>query len=298
MIKNHTAAFWLDWAEQRFLSEDLYYGHGQDNAHDEAAQLLFFICDLFDETIWQQPLTDDQVRRLQAIVAERIVTRKPLAYLTQQAWFMGMPFYVDERVLIPRSPFAEWIDYQFMPWVVPQRVKRILEIGTGSGCMAIACAEVFSDASIDAIDISSDALAVAEKNVLQYELQQRVQLIQSDGFSQVQHHDYDLIITNPPYVGDKEIVTLPMEYQFEPVELALRSGSNGLELPIRLLREAVNYLSEQGVFVMEVGNNAPVLQQIFSNVGFTWLEQARGGHGLLMMTKQDLLQYEGELNGG
>ncbi|MCH9644633.1 MAG: 50S ribosomal protein L3 N(5)-glutamine methyltransferase [Gammaproteobacteria bacterium] len=298
MSQKHTAAEWLDWVEEQFSQAELFYGHGQDNPHDEAAQLLFFVLDRTDDGVWQEMLTLAQQQKIKDLVSKRIHTRRPLAYLTQQAWFMGMPFYVDERVLIPRSPFAEWIDYQFAPWVQPDSVKHILEIGTGSGCMAIACAEVFPNTIVDAVDIDAGALMVAAKNIAHYKMQERVHLIESDAFSNVTRKDYDVIISNPPYVGDAEIASLPKEYSFEPVEIALRSGKDGLKLPLQILTQAAEYLQDKGVLIMELGNTAELLQQRFPKVAFTWLEQSMGGHGLLMMTKEDLLNYQGIFNGG
>ena len=295
MINKKTAMAWLAWVEQQFESAELYYGHGQENSHDEAVQLLFFICGMTDDTVWDHVLSEQQVEDLQALVSKRIKSRQPLAYLTQQAWFMGLPFYVDERVLIPRSPLAEWIDYRFSPWIEAAQVHDILEIGTGSGCIAIACAEAFPSATIDAVDISEDALAVAAKNVAHYRLDERVTLIQSDIFAAITAHEYQVIISNPPYVGTAEVSALPKEYQFEPIELALHSGSDGLIVPLKILHQAADYLSDGGILIMELGNSAVLLQQRYPNVPFTWLEQEMGGHGILLMSKAELMRYKNNL---
>ena len=284
----------LHWTFDQFESADLYYGHGTDNAWDEAVQLVLFVMQLpvdSDKTVVSQPTTAEQQLRVQTLAKQRIATRKPLAYLIQQAWFMGLPFYVDERVIVPRSPFAEWIAQQCQPWVDPAQVHRVCDLCTGSGCIAIAAAHVFPDATVDAIDIDPDALTVAAINIKQHRLAKRVTLIESDGLNALTDQRYDLILANPPYVSDEEMHTLPEEYLQEPTH-ALRADQHGLAIVIRLLSEASDHLTPQGVLIMEVGNSDEYLQSLFPTVAFTWLEQANGGHGLFALSHDELLHYQ------
>ena len=275
---------------------DVFFGHGVDNAHDEAIRMIVYITERYDNPLWDEEVSDHHRWELEELLKRRINEGKPLAYLTNQAWFLGMPFYVDERVLIPRSPFAEWIESSFEPWVKPQSIKRILEIGTGSGCMAIAAAMVFQKAKVDAVDIDSDALEVAAMNVKQYELEDRVNLIQSDCFENVSRK-YDLIIANPPYVSDEEMAELPQEYSIEPRH-ALRADDEGLAIVLRILAEATTHLTKEGVIVVEVGHSDETLQKRFPNIPFVWLEQQHGGQGLFIFTRKELLKYEDQFKKG
>ncbi len=291
--ETRTVGDWIQEAAQQFEAADLCFGHGTDNAWDEAVQLVMHVLKEppdSNASVSARGVSESQAEQIVALIQERIKTRKPLPYLTHQAWFMGMPFYVDERVLVPRSPFAEWIERAFSPWIDSARVTRILDMGTGSGCLAIACATVFPHAIVDATDIDKEALAVAAINVSQYQLSDRVQLIQSDGFTALADRRYDVIISNPPYVGRKEMNRLPKEYRHEPKN-ALEADDEGLAIAIRLLKEAKNHLTEHGIFLMEVGYNAEALQARFPNVPFMWLEQERGGEGLLLLDKKQLSDY-------
>ena len=284
----------LNWAHQQFAASDLYYGHGTDNAWDEAVQLVLFVMELpidCDKSVKNLPTSALQQQRLQSIVEQRIKSRKPLAYLINQCWFMGLPFYVDERVIVPRSPFAEWIGQQCRPWVLPDQIHRICDLCTGSACIAIAAAHVFEHATVDAIDIDSDALAVATQNVTNHGLSDRINLILSDGFEAVPTRQYDLILSNPPYVPDAEMATLPQEYLQEP-KIALRADHDGLAIVIRLLAQASNYLTPHGILMMEVGNSDEALQNTFPSVDFTWLEQSQGGHGLFVLSYDQLVQHQ------
>lgn len=285
-----TIGDWIHHANARFEAAHLTYGHGTDNAWDEAVQAVLFTLNLpvdSDEGILEQPVSPADGIKIAQLIEDRITTRKPLPYLTHCAWFMGMPFYVDERVLIPRSPFGEWIERAFSPWIDAGRVKNILDIGTGSGCLAIGCATIFPEAQVDAVDINKEALAVAAINVANYQLQHRVHLIQSDCFSQVPPKFYDVIISNPPYVGKTEMAQLPQEYRHEP-ELALVAENEGLAIVDQILKQASGYLTEQGILLIEVGYNADLLQIKYPRVPFVWLEQERGGEGLLLITKKQL----------
>ncbi|MGB1800886.1 MAG: 50S ribosomal protein L3 N(5)-glutamine methyltransferase, partial [Gammaproteobacteria bacterium] len=243
--------------EKQFSETELFYGHGTDNALDEAFYLVMVAAGLeFDcsEDELDKPLQQETLAYIESLIDKRIKQRIPVAYLINKAWFAGREFYVDERVLIPRSPFAELITSQFMPWLSFNAVNSILEIGTGSACMAIACAYEFPHAKIDAVDIDADAIDVANKNVALHKFNDRVQIIKSDLFKQLGNKKYDLIISNPPYVGQDEMQTLPDEYTHEPTH-ALEANDNGLELVGKILQQATEHLNDNGVLVVEVGNS-------------------------------------------
>lgn len=290
----HSVGNWLESIEKQLLTADLYYGHGTDNAWDEAVQLLLFALGLpvdSDSNVLKQVVTAQQTEMIQKLLQSRIDSRMPLPYLTHQAWFAGLSFYVDERVLIPRSPFAEWIQRQFQPWITdPNKIHYILEIGTGSGCMAITAALTFDKAQVDAVDISADALAVAKRNVTDYCLEKRIHLIQSDCFANLPSKRYDLIISNPPYVSEQEMQLLPAEYQYEP-KLALEASEQGLAIVDRILQQANRYLANDGILIVEVGNSEEALLQRYPQLPFIWLEMEHGGHGVFLLTAEDLRQH-------
>lgn len=276
----------------------VFFGHGSDNAHDEAAELVFFSSALQHDqapTCYQNELTAIQESRARELVLERIKTRKPAAYLTHRMWFAGHEFYVDERVLVPRSPLAELIQAQFEPWVDARKVKHILDIGTGSGCIAIACALAFPESNVDAADISTDALAVTKINIERYQLQSRVRAIQSDVLSGVNGR-YDLIVSNPPYVSHAEMDALPEEYLREP-ELGLRAGDDGLDIVRKILADAESHLEPHGLLVVELGDSEFALSQRFPTVPFMWLEFAHGGGGVFALSAAQLIEYRGVLKG-
>lgn len=285
-----TAGDWIRWAASRFQEAGLFFGHGTETAWDEAVNLVLTVLCLPPETnssIWHAVLTPSERRKIAEFIKERIETRRPLAYLLHQAWFYGHSFYVDERVLIPRSPIAEWIEKRFAPWIDSDQVGHILDIGTGSGCIAIAAAWEFPDAQVDAADISQEALDVAAINVKRYQLENQVNLFQSDCFSNLPPKQYDIILTNPPYVGEDEYRELPPEYRHEP-RLALHAGKEGLDVVKRILKEAKHFLSPQGILVMEVGNTDAVFAAYFSDLPCTWLDLERGGQGLCLITAKQL----------
>lgn len=279
----------------RFEHADLFYGHGTDNPYDEAAYLVLAALDLpFDLTDEQlkQVLDPVRVEQIQALASQRIVDRKPVAYLVNKAWFAGLPFYVNEHVLIPRSPVAELIEESFVPWIDPDQVKSILDIGTGSACIAIACAAAFPNAAVDAVDISATALAVATENVKAYDLTERVRLIQSDLYSGLGNRKYDLIIANPPYVNAADMASLPAEYQHEP-RLGLAAGTDGLDIVRRIISESGKHLNQDGILVVEVGNSQQAMEATFPDLPLIWLEFERGGEGVFLVAAEDLALVAG-----
>lgn len=283
------------WGVSALQSADVFFGHGTDNAYSEIKLLLSHVLELdFEQLTYfrEARLTHSEQRAFVDLVRQRIDSRKPAAYLTGKAWFAHLPFIVDERVLVPRSPIAELIDKQFEPWLKPP-VSRILDLCTGSGCIAIACAYAFPDAEIDALDLSPDALTVAEQNIELHELEGRVIPLLSNLYESVRGERYDLIVTNPPYVDAEDMADLPAEFQHEP-ELGLAAGEDGLDLVRTILREAPNHLSEQGILVCEVGNSMVALQEAFPQVPFEWVEFEHGGDGVFVLSRASLVQHQHE----
>lgn len=271
----------------------LHYGHGTDNAWDEVVALVLGTLSLpvdVDPILLNAKLTPEEKEKLIHQLVRRMVERVPVPYLTNTAYFCELPFFVDERVLIPRSPIAELIDSQFFPWIQPDKVSHILDLCTGSGCIAIACCFAFPFAEVDAVDISRDALDVAEINRERHGLQEQLTLIESDVFEALPRVQYDIIVSNPPYVGGDEMLTLPQEYRHEPV-LALEASNNGLAVVDKILKCAHEYLSEDGILVVEVGNSEEALINAYPSLDFTWLEFERGGQGVFLLTRQQLMAY-------
>ncbi len=290
MNKPDTPRALIECAEQRFQQVELFYGHGTDNAAAEAFYLVMcalridFDC---DEAELDLSLSQKQIDKVTDLIEKRIQQRVPVAYLVKQAWFAGLPFYVDERVLIPRSPIAEMVGVQFRPWVKPASLKRILYIGTGSGCIPIACAYAFPEAEVHAVDIDRDALAVARKNIELHDIGDRVHLYRSDLFDQLPEKKYDIIISNPPYVSHEEMQTLPPEYRHEPGH-ALEADDNGLALVDRILKQAADYLSNDGILIVEVGYSMEAVIERYPQLPLTWLEFEHGGEGVFLLNKSDL----------
>ena len=272
-----------------FERAGLAYGHGMDNATDEAAALVFHALGLDHEqaaaAYGLKPVAAD-VERVLALFDERIARRVPAAYLMGRMWFAGLEFEVDERVIIPRSPFAELVLSGFAPWIDAAGVRRILDIGTGSGCIAIACALAFPEATVDAVDVSPLALEVASRNVARHGVGGRLRLLQGDVYEPVGAASYDLIVSNPPYVSDREMNALPREYRHEP-ELALRAGVDGLDVVRRILAGAARHLAPDGALFVEVGDSDQRVQQAFPDLPFTWLEFEHGGGGVFLLRRGD-----------
>ena len=279
-----------------FESSDLYYGHGTDNAWDEAVYLVFTVLGLpfgddgdSQRMVRQRLLSTDEWRHINALAHRRSSERVPMAYLVGEAWFAGLPFYVDQRVLVPRSPIAELVLQQYQP-LLPRPPARVLDLCTGSGCIGIATALAFPDARVDLADISEDALAVAQQNIQRHGLQDRVTTVCSDLFAKVDV-DYDLIVCNPPYVSAQEVAGLPPEYQREPA-LGLLSDEDGLAIPLQILRQAGAHLSPEGVLVLELGYTWPLLDQRYPQFPVTWLEFDSGGEGVLAIRRDALIRVE------
>ncbi len=282
----------LRWTATFFSHNDLYYGHGTDNSWDEAMNLVLSSLELpldVDTNVLVAKLTPQEKSMLAERIKRRVNEKIPVAYIIKEAWFANYNFYVDERVIIPKSPIAELIEEEFRPWVEHESVENILDLCTGSGCIAIATALAFPDAEIDATDLSEEALEIAKINVERHGVD-NVNLIKADVFNGVPKKKYDLIISNPPYVSAEEYADIPQEYTFEP-KISLLAGQDGLDVVRKILNGAVDYLSETGVLIVEVGSSQYALEEAYPEVPFTWLHFDNGGEGVFMLNYEELREF-------
>jgi ribosomal protein L3 glutamine methyltransferase len=282
---------WLRFTVSQFEESDIFFGHGTDNSYDEAVWLILSALHLPHDTLHNfldAVITESERKHLAHLVEQRITKRTPTAYLLREAWLRGFRFYVDERVIVPRSFIAELLEEGLQPWIeYPELIHSAADICTGSGCLGILLAETFPDAEIDVVDISPDAIAVANINIANYGLESRVSAIQSDMFSALKGKTYDVIISNPPYVDAPSMATLPTEYRNEP-QIALGSGVAGLDHTHTILREAAKHLNDGGILVVEIGHNRDALLEAYPKLAFTWLEVEAGNQFVFLLTKEQL----------
>lgn len=281
------------WGASEFGRAKLHFGHGTDNALDEAYHLVTWALHLPHELpkgYFEAQLTGAERARVLKLLRERVRTRKPAAYLTGEAWFAGLPFEVDARVLVPRSPIAELIAGHFQPWLRGQP-RRILDLCAGSGCIAVACAMAFPEARVDAVEIDARALAVLGRNIARHGVGDRVEAVRSDLFAELAGRTYDLIVSNPPYVPTKRWRGMPKEYHHEP-RLALEAGADGMDIVARILREAPRHLADDGLLVCEVGGSVPEFERRFPGIPVIWPEFEHGGDGVFVISRDDLVEWQ------
>ena len=283
---------WLRYAVSQFEASDIFYGHGTDNAYDEAVWLVMSALHLPMDTLnnfFDARITNVERSKLSQLLEQRISSHTPTAYLVKEAWLQGLKFFVDERVLVPRSFIAELLNDDLSPWIeYPELVESAADICTGSGCLGVMLASAFPNAAVDVVDISTDALDVANINIANYGLEDQITAIQSDMFTALKGRKYDVIISNPPYVDAPSMAELPAEYRNEP-QIALGSGNDGLDHTHTLLREAGHYLNENGILIVEIGHNRDALQAAYPNIAFNWLEVSSGNEFVFLLTKAQLL---------
>ncbi|MEE8119397.1 MAG: 50S ribosomal protein L3 N(5)-glutamine methyltransferase [Gammaproteobacteria bacterium] len=286
----YTGRDWLNWCAVQFEGAVLFYGHGTSEAFDEALALVMHIQGIAPADIdirIDDTINEKNRRKFYDIAVDRIKSRKPLSYLTGEAWFAGLKFKVDERVLVPRSPFAELITRDFRPWLNPASIGKVLDMCTGSGCIAIATAVQMENVIVDAVDISQAALDLANENTQLHGVTNRVRLVWSDGFANLGNNIYDLVLCNPPYVAETEMQALPEEYRYEPA-LGLEAGDDGLDFVRQFLIDVPQYLSDNGLVFVEVGSSAETMAKAYPDLPLTWIELQRGGDGIFMLSKEDL----------
>ena len=284
------------WAKSELEQANLYYGHGCEDAEDEGLWLASFIADFNYadfEGGWDRRLNDGQINRGRELLKQRIETQKPLAYLINQIWFAGHRFFIDERALVPRSHLGEWIVDCFEPWIDSNRVKSILDLCCGGGSIGVSAALHFDQVKVDLADLSKSALEVSERNINDYQLQQRVKTIESDLFSNIDSR-YDLILCNPPYVSHINMEKLPQEYRYEP-EMALVAGDEGLDSIAIILNQAEQHLTESGHLILEAGTAAPALESALDQVPLNWMMSASGESVVLIINKEELIQYRNRI---
>lgn len=284
---------WVRWGASRFNEAGLFFGHGTDNALDEALALVLHALHLDHQLppdFLDARLASGEAAAILDLFRERVERRVPAAYLIGEARFAGLDFYVDENVLIPRSPIAELIGEGFAPWLQPDHVSSVLDLCCGSGCIGIACAYAFPDALVDLSDVSPAALEVAARNIERHGLDERVRALRADVYDGLDGERYDLIVSNPPYVSLAEMATLPEEYRHEP-GLALAAGEDGMDVVSRILAGGADYLRPGGIMVVEVGASAELLMKRYPEIPFLWLDFERGGDGVFLLTAEQLEEY-------
>ena len=282
---------WLRYSVSRLEESGVFFGHGTDNAYDESVWLVMSALHLPLDTLdnfLDARITKEEAKHLAHLIERRITERVPTAYLLREAWLKGFKFYVDERVIVPRSFIAELLEDGLQPWIeYPEMVESAADICTGSGCLGVLLAHTFPNAAVDVVDISPDALAVANINIKNYGLEDQITAVQSDMFSQLTGKTYDLIISNPPYVDAPAMSTLPQEYRNEP-QIALGSGTAGLDHTHILLKEAKKHLNDDGILIVEIGHNRDALLEAYPDLPFTWLEVESGNEFVFLLTKEQL----------
>ena len=284
---------WVRWGASQFNEHGLFFGHGTDNALDESLALVLHALHLdhaMSADYLDARVTGEEAKRIMQLFHERIDRRVPAAYLIGEARFAGLDFYVDENVLVPRSPIAELVEQGFSPWLDPEHVGSVLDLCTGSGCIGIACANAFPQALVDLSDISPAALDVAARNIERHQLEGRVRALRADVYDGLDGEQYDLIVSNPPYVSSAEMAQLPEEYRHEP-ELGLEAGDDGMDVVARILAGAAGYLRPGGIMVVEVGASAELLTARYPDVPFLWLDFERGGDGVFLLTAEQLDEF-------
>jgi ribosomal protein L3 glutamine methyltransferase len=289
-----TVEDFIRWGGSLFQKAGLVFGHGTDNAYDDAKMLVLHQLSLpwsLAEQYARARLTHSERQQVTELLRRRIETRQPSAYLIGEAQFAGLWFHVNNHTLVPRSPIGELIETGYAPWVDPQRVERVLDLCTGSGCIGIASLQTLPNATVDLVDISAEALAVAQSNIERYDLQDVARAVKSDLFNALQGERYDLIVSNPPYVDAIEMDALPPEFQAEPA-LGLAAGEDGLDLVRRILAEAADYLTEEGVLIVEVGVSRYYVEQTYPDLPLYWFEFERGGEGVFAINRNELVLFE------
>ena len=281
----------LAYGEKLFIESNLFFGHGTTNAWDDAVYLSLFALGLPHDSsvsLLDRIPSEEERSRIFSLFDRRLETKIPSAYITKTAWFFDLPFFVDERVIIPRSPIANLIHQSFEPWVT--NPNTILDLCAGSGCIGISCAYVFKSANVVLSDISKGAIEVGEINIKNHDMAGRIKILESDLFENLTNSKFDLIVSNPPYVDKQDLLSMPPEYHYEP-KISLMAGDDGLSFVLRILRDVRDFLTEKGVLIVEVGNSRSALESMFPSIPFFWFEFSEGDAGVFMLTRDDLDAY-------